>query len=400
MRVLVIAPFYRWFVKGLVEAQSLYLDEVYVLLHYNILAEISKYIPLGGYFDHVRMYTKCKIAELRDNPENVHIHEVPTIYFLPDGKNKRLGDKLANIFYEYIKQKNIKFDLIHAHFTYPQGYVAVKLGQKFGVPAIVTAHGHDVYDMPFRNKKWRSIIEWTLKHATHITTVSQRNRDIILKDLKIDGKKVSLIPNGYNPNKFRPMFKKSARSLLGIPQNKKIILNVGNLYPVKGHRYLLDAMKRVVSINKDVILYIIGSGSLQNSIQRQIKNLNLEDYVKLVGAKPHDEIPLWMNAADLFVLPSLNEGNPTVMFEALACGVPFVGTAVGGIPEIITSEDYGLLCEPANPDDLAEKILIALEKEWDREKIRKYAEQFTWERITQNIIEIYKRCCEDNPERS
>lgn len=76
-----------------------------------------------------------------------------------------------------------------------------------------------------------------------------------------------------------------------------------------------------------------------------------------------------MNACDVFILPSLSEGNPTVMFECLGCGKPFVGTKVGGIPEIINSEDYSLLCEPANPKELAEKILIALDKGWDNEKI-------------------------------
>ena len=77
------------------------------------------------------------------------------------------------------------------------------------------------------------------------------------------------------------------------------------------------------------------------------------------------------------------------MFEALGVGLPFVGTAVGGVPEIITSEDYGLLYPPKDPKCLAEKILIALEKDWDREKIRKYAEQFTWENIAKKIINIY-----------
>jgi len=78
---------------------------------------------------------------------------------------------------------------------------------------------------------------------------------------------------------------------------------------------------------------------------------------------------LWINAADIFVLPSLGEGNPTIMFECLGCGKPFVGTTVGGVPEVITSDDYGLLVEPADPKDLARKILMALGREWDREAI-------------------------------
>jgi glycosyltransferase involved in cell wall biosynthesis len=115
----------------------------------------------------------------------------------------------------------------------------------------------------------------------------------------------------------------------------------------------------------------------------------LENYFKLVGAKPHGELSLWMNAADLFVLPSLSEGNPTVMFEALGVGLPFVGTKVGGVTEIITSEDYGFLCGSFDPKDLAEKILIALDKDWNREKILDYAKRFTWENIAKDIMGIY-----------
>lgn len=99
----------------------------------------------------------------------------------------------------------------------------------------------------------------------------------------------------------------------------------------------------------------------------------------------------YCNASDLFMLPSLNEGNPTIMFEALGCGKPFVGTKVGDVPEVITSDVYGLLVEPGDADDLAEKILVALDKEWDRGAILEYAERFTWESIAEKIIMVYQR---------
>ena len=98
-----------------------------------------------------------------------------------------------------------------------------------------------------------------------------------------------------------------------------------------------------------------------------------------------------MNACDLFVLPSLNEGNPTVLPEALGCGKPFVGTKVGGVPEVITSDESGLLVEPADPEDLAGRILIALDREWDREKILTYAERYTWENIAKEIMGVYEQ---------
>ena len=114
----------------------------------------------------------------------------------------------------------------------------------------------------------------------------------------------------------------------------------------------------------------------------------------LAGGKPHDEIPVWLNACDLFVLPSLSEGNPTVMFEAFGCGKPFVGTRVGGVPEVITSNEYGLLVDPANPDDLAEKILMALDREWNREAILACSERYTWENITKEIVSVYDQVLE------
>jgi len=115
----------------------------------------------------------------------------------------------------------------------------------------------------------------------------------------------------------------------------------------------------------------------------------LQEHVKLIGGKPHHEIPLWMNACDIFVLLSLNEGNPSVVFECLGCGKPFVGTRVGGILEIIVPNDYGLLCEPARPLELAENILSALNKNWNSYCIKEYSTQLSWSAITRKICRIY-----------
>lgn len=390
--LLVLPHAYLAWVKDLVETEAKYLSRIDVLLHHNLLSEISYYIPLGGCFEHVRWYTKRKMIDLNRKPDNVHVHLIDTLYFVPDGKNLRLGDKLVKKYERHIQKQRLEFDIIHAHFTYPQGYVAVKLGEKLKIPTVVTAHGHDVYEMPFRSKKWGDIIKFVWDSADYIITVSHKNKTII--ENLTNSKDTIVIPNGYNSSAFKYIPKDVARKVLNLSLDKKILLNVGNLYPIKGHYYLLYAFARVLECQNDAMLIIAGEGSYGKNLRQLSKKLGINKHVLFVGARPHKELPFWMNAADLFVLPSLSEGNPTVMFEALGVGLPFIGTKVGGIPEIITSEDYGLLCEPANPEDLAEKILIALEKKWDREKIRKYAEQFTWDNIAKQVLDVYIKVIE------
>ena len=130
--------------------------------------------------------------------------------------------------------------------------------------------------------------------------------------------------------------------------------------------------------------------NVKDKLQKQLIKLNLQDRVKLLGSVPEELLSIWMNVCDLLVLPSLGESFGIVQIEAMACGKPIVATYNGGSEEIITSKDYGLLCEPANPDEPAEKILIALDKEWGCDKIEEYAEQFTWENITEEIVAVYK----------
>jgi glycosyltransferase involved in cell wall biosynthesis len=182
------------------------------------------------------------------------------------------------------------------------------------------------------------------------------------------------------------------RTALGLPEDKKILLNVGNLYdPIKGHIFFIEAIGRMVKVRKDILGIIVGSGYLEKPLRELIEELQLSPYIRLVGSKPHPEIPLWMNACDIFVLPSLNEGNPTVMFEAMGCGKPFIGTRVGGVPEVIISDAYGLLVQPADSGELAEKILSALDRKWDQAQILKYSERYTWENIAKEIMSVYRQ---------
>ena len=388
-KLLAIMHSYNSFQKDQIECLNSYLDFVYVLVRYNPLAEISSYIPTSA-LDPFKLDSKI---DLTDKPSNIKVDPTPILYAPFDSQYKKLGEKHFKAVEKAIKKNNIIFDLVHSHFTWSSGYVGAKLKEKYDVPFIVTAHGDDIYDLPFRDEEWKEKIEYVLNAADYVITVSNSNLECI-KKLNVETP-VKVIPNGFRNDLFYPRDSNECKKTLNLPFGKKIILTVGNLFEIKGHKYLIEAMQKVVKHKKDVRCIIVGSGDLKGKLERQIRKAGLENHVKLVGGRPHDEIPIWMNACDLFVLPSFNEGNPTVMFEGLGCGKPFVGTKVGGIPEIITSEDYGLLCEPANPEDLAEKILIALDKEWDSNRILEYAEQFTWETIAMKILKIYEGVAND-----
>ena len=321
--------------------------------------------------------------------ENVEVHFAKHIVF-PFEPLKRYRVKSAHkSTITILKRTDFKPDILHAHFIWPSGYVGMILSKEYGIPFVISAHGHDVYDTPFRNKFYNTTTKKILKNADFILTPSKRNRDILVNKLGCPSEKIKIIYNGYHSELFHPIRKVMARKKLSLPLNKKIILNVANLNPIKGHKYLIRAMKKIVETVPDSGCYIVGQGTEKARLEREIEELGLENNVFLVGPKEHEKIPLWMNAADIFVLPSIDEGNPTVMFEALGCGKPFIGTAVGGIPEIIKNEHLGILVPPKNPEALAEAVLKGLEQKWDTNYILKYAEQFTWKNIAKQIVDLY-----------
>jgi len=289
-----------------------------------------------------------------------------------------------------IKHHRIHFDLIHAHFTWPSGYIGVMLKKEHGIPLVTTIHENSrLFDQEVRISN--PLINRAWSDADALIRVNRKDIPV----LKHYNERVFSIPNGFSSS-FHRIDTMVARERLGLPQEVKILFTLGVLIKRKGFNFLIDAMEQICRHREDVLCYIGGAGEEKDNLQRQINKLQLGEKVHLLGLVPNDDLPLWMNACDLFVLPSLGEGNPTVMFEALGCGKPFIGTRVGGVPEIITSEVYGLLVEPADASDLAEKITMALNREWDREKILVYAQQFTWENIAKNIVDVYALVLESN----
>ena len=383
-KLLVISPHCLTFVKDQITCLARHFKEIIVVVPLT-------YVPTILQKSFKRFKKRSWLIDSTNIPKNVKIYSpkhlaLPLIGRLNQYFVFRSIDKM-------IQKENLGFDLIHTHFTWPFGHIGVELKEKYKKPLIITAHGYDIYDLPFRNSYWQSKIKKILDSADYIITVSNKNLDCI-KKLKV-GTHVKVISNGFDEKLFYPRDKEECRKKLNLPINKKIILTVGNLVEVKGQKYLIKAMKKIVEKRKDVLLVIVGSGILKQELGNLIEYFNLQNYINLVGGKPHNEIPLWMNACDIFVLSRLNEGCPTAASEALGCGKPFIGTKVGGVPEICINDKMGYLVEPANSDELAEKILAALDKEWVSEDILNHAKPFTWERITEKIMQVYEDLLED-----
>lgn len=282
-----------------------------------------------------------------------------------------------------IRARGIRFDLVHAHFTWPSGHIASRLKEAYGVPSVLTVH---------EDSGW---LAEEAASAHPLVTAAWRAQDVIIRVNRRDvpllerfNRRVLSIPNGFPPE-FRPMDRDDCRRRLGLPRDAKVLFSLGYLVEQKGFAHLVDAVRRVVDARDDVLCCIGGSGPLRVSLQERVKELGLSDHVQLLGFVEDALVPVWMNAADLFVMASLNEGNPTVMFEALGCARPFVGTRVGGIPEIIDSDDYGLLVDPADPEALAGAILAGLDRTWDQDRISAYGRRFSWEAIGERLLEVY-----------
>lgn len=382
--LIVLSDHYLTFVKDQMEILSESFEAIHVFIPYNPLTELSRILPLR----YLKQYREKNLVDSTDIPLNIHLHTIPLIYPPVVFQSTSFGDRYFHEIEAFIGRNDICVDLIHAHFTWPNGYAGARLKERLAVPLIITAHGYDIYDLPFRSKQWNQRITEILNTADHIITVSGKNQACI-QNLHVHTS-VSVIPNGFRRDLFFPRSASDCRKHLGLPDKNKCLVSIGNIVKEKGYSYLVDAVADLEKKDFRLRCYLIGRGPFARTLSRQIKRLGLEESITLIGGRPHHEIPLWIGACDAFVLPSLMEGNPTVMFECLGCGRPFIGTRVGGIPEVISSTKYGLLVDPGNPLGLSNAIQCALEKTWDQEPIVAYSEQFTWKRLCEKINAIYQ----------
>jgi glycosyltransferase involved in cell wall biosynthesis len=292
-----------------------------------------------------------------------------------------------------------RFTHIEGHFALPDGFAAAFLGRRFGKPSIIHVRGTDIHTISQQSALLRFLTVWALRHADAIRAVSsdlaERTVKLIDAGKRRSGgtetvKKLWVVPNGVDLNKFRLMERQEAKRQLGLDDDKRYLLYVGRLVAVKGLDLLLDAFAQLVQNQRDVELVLVGDGAERHALAQRATTLGIRDKVNFVGAQPHERIVLWMNAGDVFCLPSHKEGLPTVLLESLACGTPVVATSVGGIPEVVADGQVGRLVHSRDPREMAACIEEVLETPWDRQQLRNYvAERFSFEVVTRKLLEMY-----------
>lgn len=284
------------------------------------------------------------------------------------------------------------FDLIDAHYAYPDGYAAVLLGERLNLPVFITARGTDI-NLFSRMPLIRPKIVKALRQATGIIAVSEAMKTR-MSELGIPPEKIAVIRNGVDRGVFFPRNRRDVQQRLNLEIEDRVLLSVGALVPVKGFDRLIDAMallKRDAQASR-LKLFIIGEGSERRVLESQISKLRLESCVRLIGAKPQNELADWYSAADLFCLASHSEGCPNVILEALACGLPVVAVDVGGVAELIRSELCGRVISPPTAENFAAEIREAFQSVWNREELARLAAIRTWGNVALETGNYFATC--------
>jgi teichuronic acid biosynthesis glycosyltransferase TuaC len=285
-----------------------------------------------------------------------------------------------------------QFNIIDAHFAYPDGYAATLLGKWLKVPVTITLRGTEVPLSKMPGRKTRLLI--ALKNATRVFSVSDSLKQHVVS-LGAKSDKIRVIGNGIDVVKFYPLAKSVAREELNIQENAKVLVSVGALVDRKGFYRVIEVLPALVAKYPELIYLIVGGdspeGNIRERLEHQVKTLKLEDNVRFLGAYPSEHIKIPLSAADLFVLATANEGWANVFLEAMACGLPVITTEVGGNKEVVNDPGLGTVVPFGDSEALLAALLQGLETAWDRPSIIQYARKNSWDSRVKILVEEFQQ---------
>jgi glycosyltransferase involved in cell wall biosynthesis len=265
-------------------------------------------------------------------------------------------------------------DVLLGAWAYPDGAATVLLGELLRLPTVVKVHGSDV-NIVAELPSVRRQLQVLLPRATRAVAVSRPLGDS-LASLGVARERIAIVPNGVDATLFHPRDRREARRELGLPEAGRVIVYVGRLVRDKGLFELVDAFAMLAPRHPDLSLLLVGDGAARSECAAAAARIGPQ--ARLVGARPLAEVPRWLAACDLFVLPSWNEGTPNVLLEALACGRRAVATRVGGIPDVMTSPALGEMVEPMDTPALAAAIERQIAVDYDAREVAASSSRGGW----------------------
>ena len=274
-------------------------------------------------------------------------------------------------------------DVILNFWLYPQGYAAVQIGKRLGIPTIVGTIGSDL----------NALVDFATRHMTRLTlqradAVLAKSRQLRDRAIQLGGEpaKVHAILNGCDTRIFRPLDRLEARKELNICASGQLIVYVGRLELTKGLLELVEAFAILRNRNTCVQLAFVGDGPSQAMLIKRARSLGVIEQIRFVPPQTSSNVSLWLAACNLLALPSYAEGCPNVVLEATNCGRPVVATNVGGIPELV-DEHCAILIPPREIGELAKALENALNRHWEEAMIAgKF--QRSWGDMAREVSEL------------
>lgn len=290
--------------------------------------------------------------------------------------------------------REMNAQVIHAHWVLPNGFAAAIVSKILHIPFIISLHGSDIF-VADKNFLFRAIARWTFSQCSYVTACSQELHD---RARKINPNiHIEVIPWGADPNIFKPLEDKTAiRDKYQWPQNEVIISTLGRMVYKKGFDQLLPIAKALSEEKEPFKIVIGGSGPLEDSLKQQAVDLNVQKIVSFPGRIPWDEVPEFLAASDIFVLPSRRDeagnldGLPTVLLEAMACGIPCVASDIGGVSLVISDHKNGRLISASNFNLFKEALSGLINNSVSRQELGKNARigvqtKFNWDNVAKQI---------------
>jgi teichuronic acid biosynthesis glycosyltransferase TuaC len=284
------------------------------------------------------------------------------------------------------------YNLIDAHFAYPDGHAALRLGRWLGLPVTVTLRGTEVPQS--RNPGLVPKLRAVFHDADFVIAVSDSLRQLALS-LGLSPERGRVVGNGVDADRFAPMPRAEARRRLGLPERARVLVTVGGLVERKGFHRVIACLPALLEKHPDLHYLVVGGpcpeGDMTDALKQQAVALGLSERVHFLGPVAPADLKWPLSAADVFALSTRNEGWANVILEAMACGLPVVATDVGGNAEVVCKPELGGIVPFDDAAALTAALDEALARQWDRQAIRAYAEANSWDTRVGALTALFGR---------